>query len=347
MSTGGVVLLSSGTTGASKLVVRSLAALSADARQVVEALALRRDDSVAAAMPLCHSYGVDMMVAALLAGAALHVHSRFDPAALAADLRTGATVFPGVPFMYEALARADHTSTTASSGSMALRLAFSAGTPLHPRIAREMQRVWGLRIGQLYGLSELGSVTFNNPDSSKFDSASVGVPMRGVEIRIVDPDDSARVMESGVEGHVAIRARSMLSGYMPAEAPVLVHGFFPTGDLGKIDAAGRLYITGRLKLLIDVGGLKVNPLDVEAVLATHPDVAECVVVPLVVSDTVMRVRAVYVASDPLNPPRESELRAFMKERVSAFKVPRVFERVEVLPRSASGKVLRGQLMGEG
>jgi fatty-acyl-CoA synthase/long-chain acyl-CoA synthetase len=101
-----------------------------------------------------------------------------------------------------------------------------------------------------------------------------------------------------------------------------------------------LFITGRLKLLVDVGGLKVNPVEVEAALATHPDVAECVVTPMALSDTVTRLRAVYVPSHPARPPRDEELRRHLRGLLAGHKIPRVFQAAHSLPRSPAGKVLR-------
>jgi acyl-coenzyme A synthetase/AMP-(fatty) acid ligase len=112
-----------------------------------------------------------------------------------------------------------------------------------------------------------------------------------------------------------------------------------------LDHAGRLFVTGRLKHVIDVGGLKVNPQEVEAALGAHPGVAECVVVPIEASDTVTRLRAVFVARDPANPPASPELRGFLRDRLSAHKVPRTFEAVASLPRSATGKILRSGIAG--
>jgi long-chain acyl-CoA synthetase len=169
--------------------------------------------------------------------------------------------------------------------------------------------------------------------------------MRGVSVKIleVDAPDVARPMETGHEGQVAVRAPSMMSGYLEGQAAPLVGGHFLTGDLGHLDAHGALVVTGRLKLLIDVGGLKVNPLEVEGVLAQHPWVAECVVVPMAVTATVSRLKAVIVAREAGNgepAPTVQALRAFVKARLSAYKVPRVFEFRPSLPKSATGKTLR-------
>ena len=132
----------------------------------------------------------------------------------------------------------------------------------------------------------------------------------------------------------------MLSEYIDGEALALLNGYFLTGDLGRLDTSGALTLTGRIKLLVDIAGRKVNPLEVEEVLCSHPGVAECVVVPLRISDTLCRLRAVIVPAQPSEPLNLRELRQFARERLSGYKVPRVFEVRETLPRSAAGKVLR-------
>ena len=139
----------------------------------------------------------------------------------------------------------------------------------------------------------------------------------------------------------------MLSEYIDGERPLLSDGHFLTGDLGRLDATGALTITGRIKLLIDIAGRKVNPLEVERVLSAHPAVGECIVVPLRVSETLNRLRAVVIPADPASPPTPIELRQFARARLSTYKIPRLFDIRATLPRSAAGKVLRHVLEAEG
>lgn len=338
---GAILLQSSGTTGTPKIVLREVAALDAVAVNVAQVAQLSPADRVLAVMPLSHSYGVDLLLATLFSGATLHLMPAFDAVAVAEQLAENTTVFPGVPFMFEAISRIAPPHKPAR-----LRLAFSAGTHLPSRILEPFRTAWGCTIGQLYGTTELGSVMFNHPDSPDFDPACVGISMNGVSVRILDPDNHAERLGENQTGHVAISAPSMLTEYvhrqMTADEPIetSVDGHFLTGDLGALDEHGRLFITGRLKLLIDVGGLKVNPLEIEAVLGSHPDVAECVAVPMRLSDIITRIRAVYVPRDPGQPPAPEDLRVFLKQRLSAHKIPRVIECVHTLPRSPSGKLQR-------
>ena len=125
----------------------------------------------------------------------------------------------------------------------------------------------------------------------------------------------------------------------------MVNGHFRTGDIARIDTRGRCFITGRLKLLIDVGGFKVNPLEVEAALREHPGVSDCAVLPLPLSDTLCRVRAVVVPADAAAPPSGRDLRAFLRERLAPPKIPRVIDFAESLPRTPLGKLQRDRVQG--
>jgi len=338
-SRAGLLLQSSGTTGMPKIVFRDAASLDAMATAMAEAIGFGPSDRVLTCLPLCHSYGIEHgLLAPVYAGSATHLSDGFDLNLVRAQLQDGGvTIFPGVPFMFEALARLEGGGRWPSS-----RAAYSAGGPLPPAVYESFSDRFGVRVSQLYGATEIGSVTYGDPLSDHFNPAGVGRPMRGVSIRILDPVNPRvdRPLPCGAEGHVAISARSMLTRYVGDDAPPTVDGYFLTGDLGRLDATGTLVITGRTKLLIDVGGRKVNPLEVEAVLAEHPRVARCVVVPVAVSDTVSRLKALVIPRDGSADVTPDDLRRFARERLVPYKVPRVFEVRPSLPLSPTGKVLR-------
>ncbi len=341
--TGSVILVTSGTMGSAKLAWRGAAALDADGENVAHALRLTEQDRLLVSVPLSHSYGVDMLAASLVAGATLEVTRSFDASRLSDRLAHGVTVFPGVPFMFDALATCTPPHPTPAG---ALRLAFNAGGLLPARVRAAFERNWCIPIGDLYGASELGAVTFADPSMATHQPGTAGLPMRGVTIRVLDPENLDQEAPVGREGHVAVRAPSMLTSYLDGDLPIR-DGHLLTGDLGHVDDTGRLLISGRIKLLIDTGGVKVNPLEVEAALASHAGVAECVVVPLPLSDTVTRLRAVFVPRDRNHPPTGDELRAFLKRTLSSPKVPRRFDCVDSLPKTPTGKVLRQALAGGG
>jgi long-chain acyl-CoA synthetase len=336
-----LLVQSSGTTGRPKIVRRPGPTVDAVARNVAEAVGLTPDDRVLAAIPLCHSYGVENgLVGPVFAGSRIITCHGFErEVAVRALEREGVTVFPGVPFMYQILAGLDRLRP------QALRKAYSAGAALPPEIAKAFRARTGVAVGQLYGASEIGSVTFGDPDDPRFDPASVGTAMTGVDILVVDAvhPDLDRPLPPDTEGQVAIRAVSMLKDYVDTDEPALANGFFLTGDLGRLDRAGNLFVTGRVKLQIDVGGRKVNPLEVEQVLCAYPGVKDCVVVPLPVSETVNRLRAIIALEPDSKGFTVRGLRRFARTRLSGYKVPRVIEVRDALPTSATGKVQRRAL----
>ncbi|HTL30926.1 MAG TPA: AMP-binding protein, partial [Tepidisphaeraceae bacterium] len=320
----GLLLQSSGTTGLPKIAFRSGASIDAVSRNMVGAIDFRVDDRVLATVPLCHSYGLEHgLLAPMWAGSSVFLVQGLDLHLITETLAVQhITLLPGVPSMYEMMSSlADRVQIPS------LRKAYSAGGPLPRSVFDRFMERFGHRIGQLYGATEVGSVTFSDPTREDFDPSSVGRPMEGVEIDIADQQ-------------VQIMAPSMFSGYIDERIDLSDGGFFPTGDLGRITERGDLVITGRSKLLIDVGGLKVNPIEVEEVLVQHPGVAECVVVPIRMSETVSRIKAIVVARVPKDPPSADELRAFARARLAGYKVPRVIEFREALPKSPTGKVLR-------
>lgn len=325
-----LLLQSSGTTGLPKIVRRESASIDAVAAQMVKAIGVESSDEVFSCVPLCHSYGLEHgLLVPLWAGATIHIGHGFDLDQTRRELsQSKITVFPSVPSIYEMLANLHEPDVKFPS----LRIAYSAGGSLPQSIFERVRDQCGITVGQLYGATEVGSVTFAHPANANFDPASVGQPMRGVELRT---DDA---------GQLFVRAKSMMSGYVDDDSLLTPDGFFPTGDLARIDAHGNLHITGRLKFLIDVGGLKVNPMEVETAIAEHPSVAACVVVPMKLSETVSRLKAVITPTDPANPPTQDALRTFAKQRLSVHKVPRVFEIRDSLPRSATGKILRHLLL---
>lgn len=340
---GALLLLSSGTTDVPKLVRRDAAALDTMGRDCQSGIGVRPDDGMLLAIPLHHSYGIDQgLLTALFAGCRVELHDGFDLARVRTSLRDDAvTLLPAVPFLFDVLARGGLEAP-------ALRKAISAGGPLPIGVFEAFRNSTGVAIGQIYGATEFGSVTYGDPDAPGFAPESVGRPLPGVVIRVLDPADPRpdQPLAVGEEGQLAVAAPSALSAYVGDTTTPLHDGFFLTGDLGRFDAAGRLTLTGRTSLLIDVAGRKVNPLEVEAALARHPRVAEVVVVPIAYSRTVGRMKAIVVPAGA-GDLHADELRAFLRERLDGYKIPRRFEFLATLPRSAAGKVLRRELEGAG
>ena len=347
----GMYLLSSGTTAMPRIVDRRADALDAVARNIAHQVGganhprLLPEDRVLAVIPQCHSYGVESaLMGPIHAGACLVLCQGFDPLLVRELWRRGhVSVFPATPTMLDMLARMGGTATSpGDDGVRSQPCVYSAGAILPASVVRAFEQRFGASIGQLYGASEAGSVTFISGDERP-DPTCVGLPFPEINVRIVEPDgEHLTDVSAGAEGEVVIRAPSMFSRYVGDRDDCTTDGYWRSGDLGRYDAQGKLHITGRLKLLIDVGPEKVNPLEVESALRDHPAVAECVVKPVPVTETVCRLRAVVVVAAGAAATAE-ELRLFLRDRLSAYKVPRVFEFRTDFPRSATGKVLRREI----
>ncbi|HIF96997.1 MAG TPA: long-chain fatty acid--CoA ligase [Myxococcales bacterium] len=339
-----VLLQSSGTTGYPKLVCREMPSLLAVGRNLVDVLELCPADRMLVTISLCHSYGIDLaLMAATIAGSEIELHPQYSPTTTRSSLDEGKiTVWPGVPLMFDTSSRG-----TAGPISHQLRLAISAGSPMPVRVYDQFVAAFNIPIGQIYGTSEFGSVFYNSPSIFPFDPAAVGRPLEGVEARIISLErpDIDEPMKSGQAGEVAIRAPSMMTQYLDAQEGPDGQGFLRTGDIGSVDERGVLRLSGRVKLLIDVGAQKVNPLEVEAIIALHPSVSESVVVALPYSDTADRLKAIVLAREGKSVDI-AELRAHLREHLIAYKIPRVIEVRKELPRSPSAKILRGLLQAE-
>src|SRR5215213_229759 len=339
-----VYQFSSGSTGRPKRVARTHGQCTGEAAYY-PTLGIGPEDGIFCAIPLFHTYGMGCcMFAAASTGATLVVLEDPNPFLLrrqrALELleQERCTIFPGVPFNFRLMAEAP-----AGADLSAVRLAFSAGTALPRPFFDAFLEKFEVPVRQLYGCTEAGTLTANMDDDPVATFESVGPPVDGVEVRI--EDDDGEPVPTGSIGEVAVRAPGLTSGYadMPElNSQAFREGFFITGDLGKLDNAGRLTITGRKKLLIEVGGYKVDPIEVEDVVVAHPKVGEAVVVGVpgkVAGEEV--VKAVVVPSDAVE---EREVIAYCQEHLANFKVPQVVEFREEIPKSPLGKILRKYLI---
>jgi acyl-coenzyme A synthetase/AMP-(fatty) acid ligase len=342
---GALLLATSGTTAEPRVVHRPAHTLDAVAWSCVSAIGFHETDRVLLPVPVHHSYGLEHgLLAPLAAGATVELVDQFDLQHLARRLIDApVTILPAAPFVFEALPDALETANHARS-ELALRRAYSAGAPLPVQVAERCHSALGVGIGQVYGATEIGSVAFNDPDIPPFDPTSVGRAMPGMALRVLDPHqrDPTTPRPTGEEGEVAVQAPSMLDAFVGRTESPTRGGFYLTGDLGRLDEHGRLTISGRVKLLIEVGGQKVNPLEVEQVLLQHHAVNEAAVVPAPVTATVNRLKAVVVVNDP-QAFDSAELRRFVRQYLRPYKVPRLIETRPGLPRTSAGKIQRRAL----
>jgi long-chain acyl-CoA synthetase len=335
---------SSGSTGLPKRLDRS----HAQCRAVAEAylgLGLGPEDRILAVAPFFHDWGMgSCILGSAVSGATLVILEDPHPFLLkrhrALELieQERVTVLPGVPLNYRLMAE-----SPAEADLSSLRLCFSAGTALPRETFEAFGERFGVLVRQLYGSTETGPIAANLSEDPVATFESVGKPVRGIDVRIVD--EEGEPVPDGEIGEVTVSGPSVSTGY--ADLPELNRvafrdGYVFTGDLGRLDGEGVLHLEGRKKLLIEVGGFKVDPFQVEAVIDSHPGVAESVVVGVETGQPgEQRVKAVVVRESECE---ERELLAYCRERLANFKIPKSVEFREEIPKSPIGKVLRKYLV---
>ena len=336
---------SSGSTGRPKRVPRTASQLRAEADAFVSTTGLTTEDVVLCAIPLFHAYGLGCCLAASVRSrSTLVLASEPQPVTLTRgellDVidREHVSVFPAVPFTLRLLAE-----TTGSSELSNVRLCFSAGVALPLTTFDAFVQRFGIPIRQVYGCTETGAATVNLEADPVATARSVGRPIENVEIRIVD--DAGSALPPGHIGEIAISGPGMTRGYAGMDAlnrHAFGSGAFLTGDRGRLDEENRLFITGRTKLLIEAGGDKVDPIEVEDVLAVHPRVQEVVVVGVPGATESEELIKAVVVPDGLC--EERELIRFCRERLANYKVPHLVSFSDEIPRDAHGKILRKYLI---
>ena len=305
-------------------------------------LRLDAGDVVLGAAPLSHVLGQSgVMNPAILAGAGVALMSRFDAGA-ALDLmrESGTTVLLGVPTMCIALLQAAGSSDEVP----ALRIVHAGGASLSPELVQAVTARFGCEVLEGYGMTEAAGVVSTHRTGQRCKLGSVGTPADGVELRLVD--DSGETVTRGEIGEVLVRGAGLMRAYWrnPAatEAALDEEGWFATGDMGREDEEGYLFLVDRKKDVILRGGYTVYPREIEDVLASHPDVLESVV--LGVSDETLGEEVVAaVVLRPGTGPDPEGIREFVRERVAAYKYPRAVVIARDLPHSPTGKILRREI----
>ena len=331
-----VFVFSSGTTGLPKAVRHSHHALGAAARQWRAALGLNARDRMQILTPPSHILGLLNIITALETGCWIRLHRRFDLDAMlhtiARDRITVEMMVAPIALAWAAcpdLERFDLTS---------LRYVVWGATPYASSVAESISRRTSVRWLTAYGASELPVITCNPLHDVRLDT--VGLPVQGVELRIVSPQTGA-VLPTGEQGEIQARSESMMAGYLPADVSgTFADGWYRTGDIGQLDALGYLTITDRLKEMIKVRGFQVAPAEIESVLHSHPAVADCAA--FGVADAADG-EAVVVAVERSADVDPAELIALVGDRLSSYKRPRSVIFVDKLPRLASGKLVRREL----
>jgi long-chain acyl-CoA synthetase len=338
-----VILYTSGTTGTPKGAELTHDNLrencTVTARTLVQ---ITEEDMILGALPLFHSFGQTCgLNAAVATGACLTLIPRFDPSkALDIIGRDKVTVLEGVPTMYHAMLNAPNKD---SADVSSLRVCVSGGSAMPVEVMKTFEKQFDCMILEGYGLSETSPVaSFNHPDKER-KPGSIGTPIQGVEMKVVD-DEGGDVEQGGV-GEIVIRGHNVMKGYWGREdatAEVFRDGWFATGDMATVDEDGYFFIVDRKKDMIIRGGYNVYPREIEEVLYEHPAVSEVAVIGVPDDSLGEEVAAMVVLKDGAEA-SEDDIRAYAKDRVAAYKYPRKIWFSDELPKGPTGKILKREI----
>ena len=332
------MLYTSGTTGKPKGAMLTTANLRSNAQALTEIWGLRSDDVLVHALPIFHVHGLFIALhCAMLSGCEVRFLPRFDAEAARSALH-GATVMMGVPTFYSRLLALDDFG---AADCASMRVFISGSAPLTETAHRAFEQRTGHRILERYGMTETGMIT-SNPLHGERVAGTVGFPLPDVDIRVVDESGSASPV--GEVGAVEVRGPNVFAGYrgMPDKTAACFRndGYFVTGDLGSLDADGRLTLSGRGTDLIISGGLNIYPKEIELLLDDIDGVVESAVIGVPHPDLGDAVVAVLVAGEAFD---TAAVGAALDGRLARFKHPKHVEVVRDLPRNAMGKVEKAVL----
>jgi acyl-CoA synthetase (AMP-forming)/AMP-acid ligase II len=336
-----LVLHTSGTTSRPKRVPLAHGNLTTSVRNIVETYDLTPDDVSLCVMPLFHVHGlVASLLSTLGSGGTVVAPSRFDALRFWSIVNSnGVTWYTAVPSMHQALVgRARRRSASDDAFHETLRFIRSCSSPLAPTVMQEMEDLFSVPVLEAYGMTEAAHQMASNPlPPGDRKAGTVGVST-GVSVGIMD--DDGHILDQGATGEIVIKGANVIGGYEgnpDANAISFTNGWFRTGDQGFLDEQGYLTLTGRLKELINRGGEKISPREIDEVLLSHPSVSEAVAFAIPSERYGEDVCAAVVLGDDAT---DAELKAHCREHLAAFKLPRTIHIISEIPKTASGKIQR-------
>ncbi|HEX2850032.1 MAG TPA: AMP-binding protein [Acidimicrobiales bacterium] len=340
-----VLIFTAGTAGAPRAAMLSHGNLRSNLEQV-QAHPSRRitaDDVTFGVLPTFHIFGLNVALdLALFAGSSILLVERFDPASALDSIRDhGVTVVAGAPPMYQAWVALPEADPAAFS---TVRIAVSGAAPLPPAVAAAFEQRFGVPVHEGYGLTEASPVVTSSVVGQRARHGSIGVPVPGVEVRLVDADGEDAL--AGDEGEIWVRGPNVFKGYWgdaeATAAAITPDGWLRTGDVAVVDGDGFLYIVDRVKDLIIVSGFNVYPAEVEEVLRDHPGIDDVAVVGMPHPHSGETVKA-FVVQKPGFHLEEDQVIEFCAGRLARYKCPTKVTFVDELPVSNAGKLLRREL----
>ena len=335
-----LILHTSGSTGPPKRVPLSHANLSISAGNLARSYGLTPSDVSLCVMPLFHVHGlVASTLATLATGGTVVVPGKFSPLSFWRIARDhGMTWYSAAPTLHQLLLARAEPGTPRPAGAEKLRFIRSCSAPLPPQVMHDLEAAFGAPVLEAYGMTEAAHQMASNPlPPGERKPGSVG-PGTGVRLSIID--GSGRHLKSGERGEVVIQGPNVIKGYESndeANAASFIDGWFRTGDQGFLDADGYLTLVGRLKELINRGGEKISPREIDEVLLAHPAVAEAVCFGVPHPTWGEEVAAAVVLRGAAT---ESDLLAYCRERLSDYKRPKQIHITDAIPRTSTGKIQR-------
>ena len=337
---GRIIILTSGTTGPPKGALVAGSPHPGAAIALLERLPYRAHEKMVVAAPCFHAWGFANATTSLVFGDTMVLERHFDPErALALIERHRAEVFVAVPVMLLRMLELP-AEVRARYDTSSLRFVPLSGSALPGDLATRFMDAFGDVIYNLYGSTEVGSVSVATPADLRAAPTTAGLPPRGTHVRLLDEHN--RDVPAGASGRIFVRGPLTFSGYTDGGSKMVVDGFMHTGDTGHLDRAGRLFVDGRDDEMIVSGGENVFPSEVENVLTRHPGVVEAAVVGVPDPEFGSRLKAFVVARPDAALDAEA-VRAYIRENLARYKVPREVEFVDELPRNGTGKVMRSEL----
>lgn len=337
---GRIILLTSGTTGTPKGAPRAEPRSFILPGGLLERLPMRAREATIIGPPLFHGTGLLIAIMTIALGSKLLLRRKFDAEQLVADIeKHSATTVCVVPVMLQrVLGLGDDTVRSYDTSS--LRAIFCAGSQLPAAVATAAQDLLGDVVYNLYGSTEVALATMATPADVREAPTSVGKPMLGCRIRIID-DNGNEVPTPGT-GRIFVGAATQFEGYTGGGTKEFIDGLMASGDVGHFDDKGRLYIDGRDDDMIVSGGENVFPVEIEELLVTHPAIVEASAIGVDDEEFGKRLRAFVVTVSGAEV-SEADLKQFVKENLARYKVPREVVFLDELPRNPTGKVLKRDL----
>ena len=327
--------MTSGSTGKPRPATRSYRNLIGSVRNVARAIGHRPGMRSLCVIPFNHSNGLcNSMVLSLTHGGIAVLMPEFAPAAMAELVRRERVeVLNASPFIYTMLLESGWTAEDFS----AVEVSLSSGAPMARELALQCAGRLGLKVRQLYGTSETATLSVG-PPTDEVESGFLGKPFPFIELKLLSAD--GKEAPAGVEGEVVVKSPLMMKGYLlEAEGAddVFVKGFFRTGDLGRLDEAGNLTLSGRIKHVINVAGVKVDPVEIERVLAGLSGIQDCLVRAAKDHRQMEVIQAVIVVAPGAGLSREAVV-AHCRAHLAEYKIPRLIEFAESIPRDLMSKI---------